>query len=104
MSRLPLCTITRSTGCSIVAGPARPASESACAPGASGTASTIKIKSLRNMSRDIITPRAQRAGSVRNQLDRFTVSRGGIGDQAVVPARLELGGDGEAPHRAALRD
>src|SRR5688572_15864869 len=82
------------------AGPARLPSESARAA-ASGAARIIKIKSLRYMSRDIITPRAGR--SVADQGDRLTVPRGGIWNQAIAAAGHQLGAHREAADRAALR-
>src|SRR5688500_6661991 len=102
MRRLDFCTMMRSTGRSIPAGPASPASESAPATGASSAASVIEIKSLRYISRDIITPRAARGRSVVDQPDRFTVSRRRLRGKAIAPAGVELGLDGEAAHRAAL--
>src|SRR5688572_20094894 len=104
MRRFDFCTTTRSTGCSMPAGPASPAIESAPASGAIGRVSAIKIKSLRYISRDIITPRSGCGVSVCDQLDRFTVPRIRARDEAIVAARLELGRDGEAAHRAALGD
>src|SRR5687768_13591153 len=102
MRRFDFCTTTRSTGCSIPAGPASPVSESAPAIGASSAASVIEIKSLRYISRDIITPRRGRARSVVDQPNRFTVSRRRFGRQTVAATGLEIGLDGEAAQRITL--
>src|SRR5688572_428426 len=102
MRRFDFCTMTRSTGCSIPAGPASPASESAPAMGANSATSVIEIKSLRYISRDIISPRAARGRSVVDHPDRFTVSRRRLGDEAIAAAGLELGLHRETADRAAL--
>src|SRR5262245_27774012 len=104
MRRVDFVTTTRSTGWTMPAGPASPAIESALESGERSAASVIEIKSLRYMSRGIITPRADPGRSVADPLDRFTFSRRAVRDQPVTAARVEIRLHREAADRAALGD